>query len=186
MHSTSPSLLYRLKAGPNQSLAWNQFVELYSPMLIHWVQRTGLDREAAADIVQEILLQLMVRMPGFEYEPQSSFRAWLRTVTVNKCRDYFRRQQTRRHHESLKEIELPSSHESIFSDAEFAHAVSTRALELMKAEFEETTWRACWESTVNGRRAKEIGEELGISVNAVYLAKGRVLKRLRDELQGMI
>jgi RNA polymerase sigma-70 factor (ECF subfamily) len=186
MATTSPSLLHRLKNGSANTLAWNRFVEMYTPLLMHWIMRMGLHRDEAADVAQEVMLALMVRMPSFQYEPESSFRAWLRTVTLNKTRDYLRRNKTRRQHESLKVLETPPSADSIFTDAEFHQAIARRALELMKNEFEETTWRACWESTVRSRKATEIADELGISVNAVYLAKGRVLKRLRHELDGML
>jgi RNA polymerase sigma-70 factor (ECF subfamily) len=58
-------------------------------------------------------------------------------------------------------------------------------LELMRNEFEEPTWRACFECTVNDRPAAEVARELGLSVNAVYVAKSRVLRRLRQELDGL-
>jgi RNA polymerase sigma-70 factor (ECF subfamily) len=61
-----------------------------------------------------------------------------------------------------------------------------RALRLMRADFEETTWKACWEYVVNGRAAAEVAADLGVSVNAVHLAKARVLRRLRQELAGLL
>ena len=185
MDSTSPSLLNRLKNGSTNTLAWNRFVEIYTPLLMHWIGRLDLDRDEAADIAQEVLLSMMVRMPSFQYEPELSFRGFLRTVTLNKTRDYLRSNQVRRRHEAQKLLDAPATPDSIFTDQEFHQAIAQRALMLMRTEFEEATWRACWESAVNGRKAAEIANELGISVNAVYLAKGRVLKRLRQELDGM-
>ena len=67
-----------------------------------------------------------------------------------------------------------------------ARAFLARALELMRTNFQPTTWKACWELIVNGRSAAEVATELGISENAVYLAKGRVLRVLRRELQGLL
>jgi RNA polymerase sigma-70 factor (ECF subfamily) len=71
-------------------------------------------------------------------------------------------------------------------EAEFQQQVTVRALQLMQAEFQPATWKACWETVVCGRPAAEVARELGISVNAVYLARGRVLRRLREELEGML
>jgi len=155
-------------------------------MLMHWIGRLGLEPDEAADIAQEVLMSLMVRMPTFRYDPEQSFRSWLRTVTINKTRDFLRRKKTRTLHESKKITEPDDSPQSLFTDHEFHQALARQALHLMQAEFEDTTWRACWASAVEGRKAPEIARELGITVNAVYLAKGRVLKRLRSELEGMI
>ena len=184
MATTSPSLLHRLRDA-NSSAAWEKFVHLYTPLLIHWIRRLGLGAEESADVSQEVLLLLLVKLPGFRYSPQHSFRAWLRTVTMNKTRDYLRKKQAREKYEALAAAIEAEAEQSVFTDQEFRQALSRRALELMKSEFEETTWKACWESSVHGRKAAEIAAELGISINAVYLAKGRVLKRLRAELDGM-
>jgi RNA polymerase sigma-70 factor, ECF subfamily len=61
-----------------------------------------------------------------------------------------------------------------------------RALQLLETDFEPTTWKACWETVVEGRPAKEVAEELGLSINAVYLAKSRALSRLRTDLDGLL
>lgn len=186
MPATSPSLLRRLRTDSTNSGSWNRFVEIYAPLLIHWVKRMGLEYNEAVDIVQEVLLEMTVRLPSFQYDANSSFRGWLRTITRNKTRDYLRRNQTRRKHYVLKTLESPTKETILFGDSEYNQALAQRALELMKNEFEESTWRACWESAVVGRQADSIARELGISVNAVYLAKGRVLRRLRQELDGMM
>jgi RNA polymerase sigma-70 factor (ECF subfamily) len=185
MPTTSPSLLHRLKDDSANSLAWSRFTHIYTPLLMRWVMRMGMRHDEAVDIVQEVMLALMVRLPSFQYDANSSFRAWLRTVTRNKTRDYLRRNEVRRRHETLKKLESTDEASAVFTDAEFHQALSRRALEIMKQEFEETTWRACWEATVEARKADDIAAELGISVNAVYLAKGRVLRRLRQEMEGM-
>ena len=56
----------------------------------------------------------------------------------------------------------------------------------MQAEFRPTTWKACWEHVVAGRAAAEVAAQLGITVNAVYLAKSHVLARLRQEMAGLL
>lgn len=72
------------------------------------------------------------------------------------------------------------------AEAEYRCHLVHRALELMQAEFQTVTWKACWECVVRDRTAAEVAAELGITVNAVYLAKSRVLRRLREELQGLL
>jgi RNA polymerase sigma-70 factor (ECF subfamily) len=73
-----------------------------------------------------------------------------------------------------------------FWETEYRQMLAARALEIMRAEFEPATWQACWETVVSGRPAAEVASELGLTTNAVYLARSRVLRRLRCELQGLL
>ena len=73
-----------------------------------------------------------------------------------------------------------------FAEVEYQQYVTRRALELMQSEFQPTTWKAFWENVVNERPAADVAAELGLTENAVYLAKGRVLRRLRQELAGLL
>ena len=186
MQSTSISLLRRLKqAAPDE--AWRRFVDLYTPLLYHWVRRQGINAFDAADVVQEVFAVLVEKLPDFHYDSNGSFRAWLRTVARNKCHDRHRINSKRKADVTIDWVE-PSHADDIelFSEAEYGRALAQRALELMQTEFETKTWRACWESVVAGRSTTEISQELGISPNSVYLAKSRVLRRLREELDGLL
>ncbi len=127
---------------------------------------------------------LIKKLPAFEYERRSSFRAWLSVITRNKCLDYLRRR--RPFYDGDGNDPLVASDAELFSEEEYRTFVTRRALELMQAEFEDRTWRACWELVVDGRSATEIAEKLGMSINAVYIAKSRVLRRLRDELADLV
>jgi RNA polymerase sigma-70 factor (ECF subfamily) len=187
MHTTSFSLLERLKQ-PLAEDAWRRFVDLYTPLLFFWARRLGLQEQDAADLVQEVFALLIQKLPAFTYDPQGSFRGWLRTVMQNKWRE---RQRGKSHGAVPAEPALLDNLASPdpvleLSEEEFQQRLTVRAMQLMQAEFEPTTWRACWEHVVGGREAAEVARELGITVNAVYLAKSRVLRRLRQELAGML
>ncbi len=87
MHTTSPTLLQRLRE-PNQGQAWARFVDLYTPLLLTWARRTGLQPHDAADLAQEVFAVLVRKLPEFRYDPaKKNFRGWLRTVCLNKWRD---------------------------------------------------------------------------------------------------
>jgi RNA polymerase sigma-70 factor (ECF subfamily) len=185
--STSVSLLERLRE-PGQAEAWERFVELYTPLLFYWARRAGLQSADAADLVQDVFTVLVRKLPDFRYDGQKSFRSWLRTVTLNKWRDRGR-QRGRLPAEdgaaNLDELAGPEGLEKFWEDDHRRFLVH-RAMELMRAEFEATTWQACWEHGFQQRPAREVAAQLGISENAVYIAKVRVLRRLRQELQGLI
>jgi RNA polymerase sigma-70 factor (ECF subfamily) len=187
MDSTSPSLLDRLRC-PNDNEAWARFVQLYTPLLFHWLRRAGLRQHETSDLIQEVFLQLLRKLPTFQYDQTRSFRAWLRTVTLNRLRDRWKRR-----------IEAPLAEESpaladqagpneasLFVEDEYRQQVTARALELMQTEFAPTTWKACWEQVVAGRSAVEVAAELGLTVGAVYAARFRVLARLRREFEGLL
>jgi RNA polymerase sigma-70 factor, ECF subfamily len=187
MRSTPVSLLERLRR-PDEQAAWERFVHLYTPLLCHWARRLGLQGPEAADLVQDVFTLLVQKLPEFHYEPGKRFRGWLWTVTVNRCRETLRRQPALVVPEDpdvLSRVAVPDTTEAV-ADEEYRQYLTRRALELMRAEFQPATWKAFWECVVNERPAAEVAQELGLTENAVYLAKGRVLRRLRHELEGLL
>ncbi len=185
MLTTQSSLLVRLRAA-DDSEAWGRFVRLYTPLLLYWTGQLGIEANARFDVCQNVFLVLLDRSSWLARERPSSFRGWLRTVTLNKCRDHLRKSQRTSEPSLLDRIEIAQQDPArLLTDQEYRVHVAQEALRLMRDSFAETTWRACWESVVAGRPAVDVAAELGISVNAVYLARGRVLKRLREELDGL-
>ena len=187
MDSTSVSLLKRLRS-PNDDRAWERFVELYTPLMDFWVRKIGVPTSDAPDLVQSVFATLVKELPKFQYDRGKSFRGWLRTVTLNTARDYFRRNATRPQQtsERLAETAAIACDVEFVEEAEYrAHLVGC-ALKLMRSEFQDTHWQACWQHVVEGRSAEEVATELGVTTNVVYLAKSRILRRLREELAGML
>jgi RNA polymerase sigma-70 factor, ECF subfamily len=187
MDQTPVSLLERLRRPDDQD-AWRRFVGLATPFLFDVARRWGLQDADAADLVQDVFAVLAQQMPAFRYDPAHSFRSWLRTVLVNKCRDRWRRLAAAAVEppgRPLPDVAVPDPAE-VFADAEYRRALAGRALRLMQAEFPDVTWRACWEQVVNDRPAAEVARALGITVNMAYLARSRVLARLRQELAGLL
>jgi RNA polymerase sigma-70 factor (ECF subfamily) len=187
MKTTPVSLLERLRQ-PGEQAAWERFVKLYTPLLWQWVRRLGSHGQDADDVVQEVFTVLVQKMPEFQYDPDKRFRGWLWTVTANKVREKQRRQQVAvpgAGQDALAEAAGPDGAEAV-SEAEYQQYVVRRALQLMQAEFQPTTWKAFWECVVTDRPGGEVAAELGLSIDAVYAAKSRVLRRLRQELAGLL
>lgn len=187
MDGTPVSLLERLRVQCEES-DWARFVELYTPLLCRLVRRLGLRGQDADDLVQDIFTVLVQKLPAFYYDPSKRFRNWLWTVTLNCCREPLRRAQIPVHPgdpEILSQATIPSAAEAV-AEEEYCQYLTRRAMALMQAEFQPATWKAFWECVVNQRPAAAVAEELGLTENAVYLAKGRVLRRLREELNGLL
>jgi RNA polymerase sigma-70 factor (ECF subfamily) len=187
MRTTPHSLLLRLRQ-PGQDQAWGRFVDLYTPLLFHWARRLGLGQEDAADLVQDVFTVLVRQLPAFTCEAGKRFRPWLWTVTVNKYRERRRRKggpALANGDVDLDQLAGPGGADSP-EEAEYRQYVARRALELMETDFEPATWRACCEYAIEGRPAAEVAAELGLTINAVHLAKSRVFRRLREELSGLL
>jgi RNA polymerase sigma-70 factor (ECF subfamily) len=183
---TSLSLLDRVRA--NEQDAWRRFVHLYSPLVYSWAKRFGLNNSDAADVMQDVFHAVARRIGEFRSEPgKGGFRAWLWVITRNKVRDHFRAGEAKpvggtdmQHRlQEIPEVEPPSWSES--EDCSRAGIVR-RAILLIRDDFEPHTWQAFWRLTVENQTARDIGADLGMSVDAVYQAKTRVMRRLREEL----
>lgn len=182
---TPASLLERLRR-PEEELAWERFVALYTPLLFYWARRSGCRESEATDMVQEVLALLVRKLPDFSYDRNKTFRGWLRTVARNCWSNLQRRASLPMAAGTPDPAELPAADDDPFWEVEYRERLVSRALDLMRADFQPATWQACWQTVVEDRPAAEVAQELGISVGAVYMAKSRVLSRLRQELEGLI
>lgn len=178
---TSLTLLERLRA-PNASAAWERFAQLYTPLLRQWAQRYGLQDTDVDDVVQDVLLKLAKLLPDPARPPVASFRGWLREITLNACRDFFRRKGTRPlpGADGLSGVGADAALSAVV-EANDRQTVVRRALEMIRSEFSEKTWAAFTGLAIQERDAASVAAELGITRNAVHLARNRVLTRLREE-----
>lgn len=189
----SSSLLVRVKAQDRR--AWDRLVHLYTPVIWCWCQREGLQPADVQDVCQEVFKAVWRGVQGFRRDqPGDTFLGWLRTITRSKIADWRRRRQA--------EVPAVGGSEAVTlahqvadpacspDDSETGAAeeslIYERAAALIRSEFEEKTWLAFRAVVVEGQTATDVAQALGMSPNAVYLAKSRVLKRLREEFAGLI
>jgi RNA polymerase sigma-70 factor (ECF subfamily) len=186
MLTTSTSLLNRLRQ-PNQPQAWERFVKLYAPLLLVWARRQGLREADAEDLVQQVLLKLLDELPAYQRGAGQSFRGWLFRVTANQCQDFRRRKATRAlpAADGLANLADPSPAADL-EEQEYRRLLVQRGLQVVRPDFNETTWAAFTRVMLEGRSPAEVAAELNVSTNAVYLARHRVLTRLREELDGLL
>jgi RNA polymerase sigma-70 factor (ECF subfamily) len=186
MPDTDPDLLIDLQ-GHDREQAWARFVQLYTPLLLSRARaRYSLGPADAEDLVGDVLVELVRQLPRFKYDPKGWFRAWLGRILHNKYVDRCRRKGIRVQTGAAELSGLAGPSDPDPLEAAERHLLARRALELMQVEFESTTWKACWALVAEGKSAAEAAAELGISENAVYIAKSRVLRRLRQEMEGLL
>ena len=191
--ATSRSLLAGVRRFDAE--AWERLVRLYGPFVYAICRRRLGNAEDARDLVQQVFKTVAEKIDRFRRERESdTFRGWLATVTRNKIHDHYRLALRRPRiaqgstaHRRLADIAAPPQDGD---DAraepdvvrEDVRALFRRALDEIRPQFKDSTWRAFWLTAVDGRMAKDVAEELGMSAGAVRVAKSRVLQRLRSEL----
>ncbi len=182
---TPKSLLRKLQIGVDSS-AWERFVELYTPLLYSWAGRAGLSAADADDLVQEVFALLLEKLPAFQYDPRRSFRGWLKQVLLNKFRTRCRKRNAivSGGADELPEPEINESDR--FWEEEYRQYLVQRSLELIQEQFQPSTWKAFWGIVVEEKAVAQVSAELGMSANAAYGAKFRVLTYLRQELEGLL
>jgi RNA polymerase sigma-70 factor (ECF subfamily) len=193
MNETSLSLLRRLRRSP-ESESWSRLVELYAPLIRAWLRKYDVQDSDANDLVQEVLVAVSKDLGKFEHAGQpGAFRAWLRAIMVNRLRKFWRardrRPQARADSEinaRLAQLDDPSSETSQIWNREHDQYVLRQLLALAEPHFAKNTWTAFCRVALDGAKPDVVAEEMGISRNAVIIAKCRVLSRLRQESEGLI
>ncbi len=189
---TSASLLERLASAPTPD-DWRRLVELYQPLLHAWLARAGVRAADADDLAQEILVVVFREIGRFERRGSGAFRGWLRTVLAYRVRDHFRRRKYQptatgdsKFLRQLDELESPASELSRFWDREHDEHVAATLLRQVQSDFAPITWKAFQRYVLEGEPVAKVAEELGLSQNSVLVAKSRVLRRMREELNGFV
>lgn len=184
---TRPSLLLRIRDAGDDG-AWREFVAIYTPLLYAYFERAGLQAADAADLAQEVMRIMAMRASEFEYDPAlGTFRGWLLGVARNRLRKF--QEQRQRHPlaggpttvERLLQP-LAAVEDEARWDMEYHRRLFAWAAQAVRPEFEPTTWRAFWATAVEEKSGRETAEMLGLSVGAVYVARSRVLSRLKRKV----
>jgi RNA polymerase sigma-70 factor (ECF subfamily) len=190
---TSLGLLERARA--RDRAAWERLARLYSPLVDCWCRQAGLQDADAADVRQEVFLAVACGINDFRRDSAGgTFRGWLRGITRHKIGDRWRRarlgQEGAGGSDAYQQfLQLPAEGPDDSpkpSPPEEVDILYRRALDLIATDFEESSWKAFWKVVVEGQRPADVAADLNMTINAVYLAKSRVLARLREEFRDLI
>lgn len=191
---TRVTLLARIRDGRDGE-AWREFVQLYGPVVYRFARNRGLQDADAADLMQDVLRSVARNAGRMEYDPtRGTFRGWLYTVTRNKIYNFLNGQRHRPRGTGDSDVhdrlDSTPARDDDGPDAdwerEYQQRLTARAMDRVKGEFQPATWQAFWLTAVEGKAAAEVGTGLKMSSGAVYVAKSRVLARLRDEVRKMM
>jgi RNA polymerase sigma-70 factor (ECF subfamily) len=184
MPKTPASLIFRLR-NPGDAKAYEDFVALFHPLMIRWSGRMGFHGADADDLVQDVLVTALERLPQFDYDPKRSFRAWLRAIMTNKGRERRKLAYVRKRVD-VNIDDVPDRDNSAADNAVYADEVLKGALSIVESEVKPTTFRAFILCKHEQKSAKEVAIDLNMKVDAVHRAVFRVMQRLRTLLEGVI
>ncbi|MBX3419851.1 MAG: sigma-70 family RNA polymerase sigma factor [Pirellulaceae bacterium] len=183
---TRPSLLLRL-AEPADQVAWEDFVQIYEPVVVRMAMRRGLQASDAHDLCQEVMTRVARTIANWNPDRErGSFRSWLATVTRNLVIDHFRKQQRRPSlpgESALADINAPA--EQALFEQEEERQIFCWAADRARQSFTDTTWQAFWLTCVENQSPQAVAEQLELSVGAVYIARSRVLAKIKEVVQQM-
>ena len=193
MSVTSFSLLLRLREASDHR-SWQEFVELYTPLIQSWLRRREMLGTDSDDVVQEVLAIVLRKIRDFEHSQRpGAFRTWLKAITINCLRDYWKTRRNRRlpvgdddFQQALSQWSDPAGGLSKLWDLEHDRHILQGLLRQIQSDFAPNTWAAFCGTVLEGRTPDETAKTLGLTVNAVFIAKSRVLKRLREQGEGLI
>ncbi len=193
MNTTSVGLLERLKYAKSDNPEWGRLQGIYQPLIRSWLVSIPGVGDEIQDLTQEVMLVLYRELPGFERRRDGAFRAWLRQITVNRLRAFYK---THRYHPKaghrqdadtiLDQLEDPNGDLAAQWDRDHDREVCRGLLALVQPDFEAITWQAFTKFALEGLPATLVAQELGLSENAVVQAKFRILKRLREETTDLL
>jgi RNA polymerase sigma-70 factor (ECF subfamily) len=193
MSATSATLLQRLR-DPRDAEAWGRLNDLYAPLIRAWAERLNVRGPDADDLVQDVLTVVVRRFPEFVHpERPGAFRGWLRAIAVNCAREAWRSRRLAPRAPGgtdfgsyLARLEDPGDALSHEWDRDHDLYVMRRLQERIKADFEPRTWELFRQFVLEDKTADEVAAACATTPNAVYIAKSRVLARLREEAGGLL
>ena len=192
--STHLSLMLRLRE-PCDQLAWREFISIYEPLILRLMRQRGLQEADARDVTQQVVIAVSQAVDGWQPDGRdASFRRWLFAIARNLSLKFLQRSRiphdsTRRGVggsdmlEILNGLQAPERRTVASFDDEYRNQVFRWAAEQVQSEFRETTWQAFWRTCVLNEPVAEVAAQLRMSAGNVYVARSRVLGRLRQTVE---
>jgi RNA polymerase sigma factor (sigma-70 family) len=184
-------LLVQLRDGANNG-AWQEFMKLYGPVVYGFARKRGLQDADAADLMQDVMRSVSSAIGRLDYDrTQGTFRGWLFTITRNKVFNFLSARRIRPQGSGdTTTNQLLASHPDANDgsddwELEYQRRLASIAMQRVQSEFHENTWQAFRLTAVEGAAAAEVAKQLGMSPGAIYVAKSRVLARLKDEVENL-
>jgi RNA polymerase sigma factor (sigma-70 family) len=186
---TRNSLLMRIQS-PHDEEAWREFVAMYRPVVYRLVRKRGLQHADAEDLTQGVMIAVHRAIGNWDADPSKGrFRSWLARIAQNATINALTRRRPDAAAGGTAVLDLlheqPEPDQGVQEnlECEYRRSLFRWAAQRIRREFGEGTWDAFWLTTVEGMRVEEAGRALRKTVGAIYAARSRVMRRLKDEIE---
>jgi len=177
---------------PADHRSWDEFLTLYGPLILRYVRRFDVNRDDALELVQETLKIVFQQIGKFDYDPdKGTFRSWLYTVTKHRTFRFLRERQRepvgRGGTTNVQVLHQQGDDHCRMDDIweqEWRQNALQAAMRQVRPQVEEATWESFRLAALEGVPSQEVADRLGLTVGQVYVNKSRVLKRLREAVEG--
>lgn len=185
---TRYTLISKLQDSQNAE-AWHEFASIYQPLIFRICQKRGLQHADATDVTQEVLARVSRAIESFDGSQQgATFRGWLYRVTRNLVIDFLRRQQKQPLHfddanllQTIQQDAQPDDGEEF--QLEYQRQIFLVVAREVEAQVKANTWQAFWQTEVQRRDVDEVASQLGMNAGAIYVARSRILARLKKAVE---
>ena len=185
---TRLSLILRLR-NADDAVAWQEFIEIYQPLVFRLARGRGLQEADALDTTQEVMARVAKAINRWDPDPdRGSFRGWISRITRNLVIEFLRsknRQPLTNGDSSadqyIQSASSPSPETDLF-DIEFERQVFAWAAEKVRGSFHPSSWQAFWMTAVENQAVECVANELGMTKGAVYIARSRVMAKLKEKV----
>ena len=185
---TRLSLILRLRHA-DDAAAWREFVEIYQPLVFRLARSRGLQEADALDMTQEVMARVAKAVNRWDPDPnRGSFRGWISRITRNLVIEFLRskkRQPLTGGDSSIDQLIQttpgPSPETKLF-DLEHQRQVFAWAAERVRGSFQPKSWLAFWMTAIENRSVDEAADELGMTKGSIYIARSRVMAKLKDKI----
>jgi len=183
---TRASLILRLQNADDVA-AWDEFADLYGPIVFRIARRRGMQPADADNLVQEVLLAVAQAVTRWiEREDRGSFRAWLLRIAHNEAVDMLTERATRKlgrdGEQGQRLLEGVSVRDELSSliEREYQRAVFQWAADRVREQVADNTWQAFWLTEVDRIPVEQVAEQLGTRSGNVYFGRSRVMARIKQ------
>lgn len=188
---TSLTLLSRLRQPEKDEAGWTEFVERYGQRIFGWCIHRGLQAADAEEVTQSVLIKMVKQLREFEYDPARSFRGWLRTVTENAVKDFFRSLNDRKVSaggsailQQLGQVEATTDLNERLQEV-FDLELAEEAMARVSARVRQNRWQAWYLTAREGRSGAEVAAQLNMKIVSVYTARNQIQQLIADEIKDL-
>jgi RNA polymerase sigma factor (sigma-70 family) len=173
---------------PQDQAAWSDFVQRYGRRIFAWSRKWGLQQDDAEDVTQNVLLDLARQMQDFTYDPSGSFRGWLKTIAYRAWCRLLRDQQkpgARGSEASSGALASLASSEDLLQvlEDECNRELLEHAMARVQLRVQPHVWEAFRLLAIENLSGAEVASRLNIKVSYAFVAKSKVQKMLREEVE---